>query len=104
MIIVDNRIPVVKGREKEFEKYVAERPRLVEEIAGFIRFEFLRPVGSHFYIIRGYWKDMESFQIWTESEAFHKAHSSPKNPDIFAGQNVLEIYEMIEEGSPASPK
>jgi len=101
MLIVDNRIPVKKGQEKEFEKYVAERPRLVEEIDGFIRFEFLRPVESNFYIIRGYWKDRESFQKWTESEAFRKAHSRPKNPDIFAGQNVLEIYELIEEDFPA---
>jgi heme-degrading monooxygenase HmoA len=38
---------------------------------------------------------MEDFERWTKSRAFEEAHADPPPREAFAGENVLEIHEVI---------
>ncbi len=45
--------------------------------------------------MKTYWESMEDFQGWTKSEAFAEAHANPPPREAFAGENVLEIHEVV---------
>lgn len=106
MIVVSNRIPVAKGHEEEFEKRFEGRARLVETQPGFIRLQILRPTSvemhggnmgaSDYYVVLTHWESKEDFVRWTESDAFREAHSSRPPKEMFAGSNVFEMHEVIQ--------
>ncbi len=96
MIVVANRISIAKGHEASFEERFRIRAGLVDQSPGFIRNEVLRPIRGQPYIVKTYWKDLQSFEAWTKSESFHKAHADPPPAEMFAGPNVLEIHEVFE--------
>lgn len=96
MIVVSNRISVAKGHEAAFEKRFRGRAGLVDQSPGFIRNEVLRPLRGQHYIVQTYWKDLPSFEAWTQSESFRRAHADRPPPEMFSGPNVLEIHEVIE--------
>lgn len=95
MIVVANRIPVSKGYEKEFENRFKNRAGLIDKEPGFIRNQILRPMKSDYYVVLTYWENQESFEAWTQSESFKKAHSERPPKEMFSGQNVLEIHEVL---------
>jgi heme-degrading monooxygenase HmoA len=96
MIVVMNRIPVAEGREQDFEKTFMERDRAVDRMPGFIDMQVLRPAEGRTYVVLTRWKSRESFQQWTESEAFISAHRK-QSPGLAAERPVLEIYEVFTE-------
>lgn len=95
MIVVANRIPVAKGHEKAFEERFSRRLRLVESSPGFIRNEILRPIRGEAYVVLVYWRTREDFETWSQSDAFRRAHADHPPAEMFAGPNVLEIFEII---------
>jgi heme-degrading monooxygenase HmoA len=95
MIVVANRIPVTAGYEKEFENRFKNRAGLIDKEPGFIRNQILRPLKSDYYVVLTYWEDRESFEAWTKSESFRKAHSERPPKEMFSGPNVLEIHEVL---------
>jgi len=97
MIVVSNRIQVAKGHEKEFEGRFEGRARLVENMPGFIRLEVLRPLQSDYYVVLTHWQDEPSFRAWTESAEFREAHRNRPRSEIFAGPNVFEMHEVIQD-------
>jgi heme oxygenase (mycobilin-producing) len=97
MIAVSNRIKVAAGFEKEFEKRFSGRAGLVEKSPGFIRLEILRPLKSDYYVVLTHWQDEQSFRAWTESAAFQEAHQNRPRSEIFAGPNVFEMHEVIQQ-------
>lgn len=97
MIVVSNRIPVAKGHEKEFEERFQGRAKLVENMPGFVRLEVMRPVKSDYYVVLTHWNDEPSFHTWTESPEFKEAHRNRPPSDIFAGPNVFEMHEVIQQ-------
>lgn len=104
VIVVANRIPIAKGWEEEFEKRWKNRKWSITELPGFIRNEILRPIRGDHYIVKTYWESMEDFQRWTKSKAFEEAHKDPPPSEAFAGENSLEIHEVISSvGSLESP-
>ncbi len=106
MIVVSNRIPVAAGHEAEFEKRFEGRARLVEKHPGFCRLEILRPTrvqmhggmmgDSGYYVVLTYWESKEDFVKWTESDSFREAHSNRPPKEMFAGPNVFEMHEVIQ--------
>ena len=112
MIVVSNRIPVAPGHEDEFAERFRDRAGLVEGHNGFVRLEILRPseVAMHgrtmgrssYHVVLTYWDDVASFVAWTESEDFRKAHSNRPPPEMFAGENVFELHEIIQSAGPRS--
>ena len=95
MIVVSNRIQVAKGQEKEFEARFEGRARLVENMAGFVRLEILRPIKSDYYIVLTHWRDEVSFRAWTDSAEFKEAHRNRPPAEMFSGPNVFEVHEVI---------
>ena len=97
MIVVSNRIQVSKGHEKEFEARFEGRAKLVENMSGFVRLEVLRPLQSDCYVVLTHWQDEASFRAWTESAEFKEAHRNRPPSDMFAGPNVFEMHEVIQQ-------
>lgn len=96
MIVVANRLQVATGFEEEFEKQFQDRVEMVEDAPGFIRNEVLRPLKSDYYVVKTYWADRTSFEAWTQSDSFKRAHAAYPPKEIFSGPNVLEIHEVIQ--------
>lgn len=90
-----NRIPIAEGWEDDFESRWRDRKWAIRELPGFIRNEVLKPIRGNYYVVKTYWESMEDFEGWTKSEAFHEVHANPPPKEAFAGDNVLEIHEVI---------
>jgi len=110
MFVVTNRIPVAAGHEREFEDRFRNRAHLIDRSPGFIKNLVLRPVLRRFnhqtgqweetqepgyYLVQTYWESEQDFWNWTKSESFRIAHSNRPPAEMFAGQNVLEIHEVL---------
>ncbi|MHB1980635.1 MAG: antibiotic biosynthesis monooxygenase family protein [Sulfobacillus sp.] len=97
MIVVANRIYVAAGFESAFEERFRARPRQVEQAAGFVRNELLKPRSQGApYVVLTHWQDEACFRSWTESPAFRAAHGAPRPPEgMFSQPNVLEMHEVL---------
>jgi heme oxygenase (mycobilin-producing) len=95
MIIVANRIPVIKGKEHEFERQFLGRPKLVDMMPGFIRNEFLKPLNNDCYIVLSYWESREDFEAWTKSEAYQKSQTRKTNRELLSGPVQMDLHEVI---------
>jgi len=97
MISVENHIPVKKEFSEAFEARFKSGTRHVQDAPGFLRNEVLRPIKGDRYIIRTYWDSMESFEKWSHSEAFKRAHSNTPSNEMFEGKSFLTIHEVINQ-------
>ncbi len=111
MIVVTNRIPVAEGYEIDFEDRFRNRVHLVDQSPGFIRNEVHRPKSVKFdhetggwiedpdaqgyYEVKTWWRSMEDFVAWTQSESFAKAHSNRPPKEMFAGPSKLLVHEVF---------
>jgi heme-degrading monooxygenase HmoA len=96
MIVVMNRITVAEGREADFEKTFMERDRAVDQMAGFVDLQVLRPSEGRTYVVLTRWKSREDFDKWTQSEAFISAHRK-QSPGLAESRPMLEIYEVFTQ-------
>ncbi len=97
MIVVTNRIPVTKGQEEAFEERFRGRAGLVEKRPGCRGFQLLRPIQGDAYLVMTWWDSEASFRAWTESEEFREAHRNRPPRELFAGPNVFEMHEVIQQ-------
>ena len=111
IICVTNRIPVSEGFEIDFEDRFKKRVHLVDQSPGFIRNEVHRPRpmrfdktkpgfvddddGQGYYEVKTWWRSLEDFENWTQSESFREAHKNKPPEGMFRGPNVLEIHEVF---------
>jgi heme-degrading monooxygenase HmoA len=93
MLVVSNRLPVVAGREAEFEALFEERSGMAAERDGLRRLELLQPVEAETYVIQAYWESWDAFERWRASADFETAHADLPD-DLFSGPNQLEIHEL----------
>ena len=110
MIVVSNRIPVAPGHEEAFAERFRGRAGLVEGHQGFVRLEILKPTEAAmhgramgrcpYHVVLTYWDRVEDFVAWTESDDFRKAHSDRPPPEMFAGDNVFELHEIVQSAGP----
>jgi heme-degrading monooxygenase HmoA len=102
MYIAMNRFQVKKGSEKEFETVWATRETYLSELAGFVEFNLLRgPVAEDhtLYSTHTLWADYASFEAWTKSDQFKKAHERALNnsgPSMYIGHPKFEGFEVIQ--------
>ena len=96
MFIVMNRITVAEGREREFEQSFGSRERAVDAVPGFVEMQVLRPAQGRTYLVLSRWESRESFEQWTQSEAFAAAHRR-QNTGLSEGRPVLEMYEVCAD-------
>ncbi len=103
MFIAMNRFRIRKGGEETFETIWRERESHLEEVPGFIAFHLLRgPEGEDhtLYATHTQWENRSSFEAWTQSEAFRKAHAnagSASTREIYLGPPQFEGFEALLE-------
>ena len=103
MFIAMNRFQVKKGSEQAFEKVWSSRESYLGDIAGFVEFHLLRgPVADDhtLYSSHTIWVDKASFEAWTRSDEFRKAHARAGNDSttgsLYLGHPKFEGFEVIQ--------
>ena len=104
MFIAMNRFKIHKGSENAFEEVWRSRDTYLDEVPGFVEFQLLRgpeleDEGVTLYASHTVWKDRASFEAWTRSDAFRKAHASAgDNRGLYAGHPQFEGFEAVIGG------
>jgi heme-degrading monooxygenase HmoA len=101
MYIAMNHFRVKPDATGDFEQAWRQRNSYLAEVPGFQSFHLLRgPTedGAQLYASHTVWKDQAAFEAWTQSEAFHKAHSQGgktvqylMGPPRFVGWSSVEM-------------
>lgn len=105
MITVANRIFVAPEYAEQFEERFKARAGLVDAMPGFVANHVLRPTKpGDPYVVLTFWDSHESFQAWTQSDAFKQGHarSGSLPREAFSGANVLEVHEVVTSSDPRS--
>jgi heme-degrading monooxygenase HmoA len=99
MFIAMNRFRIIKGQEGEFERVWAERDSQLAAVPGFLEFRLLRgpEADDHtLYASHTQWSTRATFEAWTQSEAFRKAHSSAGSAKpMYLGHPEFEGFETV---------
>ena len=102
MFIAMNRFQVIKGAEQDFENVWSSRQSYLGEVVGFIEFHLLKgPVADDhtLYSSHTVWADKASFEAWTRSDAFRRAHARAGNEtgkSLYLGHPKFEGFEVIQ--------
>ncbi len=101
MYLTMNRFKVRKEHVEEFEQVWARRDSHLKSVPGFLGFHLMRgPEGEDhvLYASHSTWKDKESFEDWTRSEAFRAAHKGAgETRHLYLEPPKLEIFETVLE-------
>lgn len=99
MFIAMNRFKVARGSEEVFEELWRSRDSYLDEVPGFEQFHLLKGPAHDdhtLYSSHSVWASREAFEAWTESEAFHKAHSQARAPQgTYLAHPDFEGFEVI---------
>ena len=99
MFIAMNRFKIKCGSEEAFEEMWTNRETFLEGVAGFESFQLLK--GSKFsehtlFATHTVWASRQSFEDWTRSEAFRKAHVGVgSSKELHQGPPELELFESV---------
>jgi len=104
-VIKINAITVPEGAGEELARRFAERAGAVDDQEGFEGFELLRPTdGRNVWLVVTRWRDEESFEAWTKSQAFAHGHAGADKPHPHGGGPVSVSSELwsyeVSTGSP----
>lgn len=101
MYIAMNRFQVKPGQECEFERVWRERDILLREVPGFVEFHLLRGPQREdhtLYSSHTIWSSKDTFEGWTRSDAFRKAHQNAgQTQDLYIGGPSFEGFEVIQQ-------
>lgn len=100
MFIAMNRFRIAPGREAEFEELWRSRESHLAGVPGFREFHLLRGPGEADHTLfasHSVWESRESFEAWTRSDAFRKAHANAggANRELYLGPPRLECFEVV---------
>jgi len=99
MFIAMNRFRVARGKENDFVAIWKSRESYLDEVPGFQTFHLLQgPTHDGFTLFASHstWDSRESFENWTRSEAFRKAHSSAGGAKgAYLGHPEFEGFDVI---------
>ena len=99
MYIAMNRFRIAPGFEEAFEEMWRNRESYLDSVPGFKEFHLLRGPADEkctLYASHSVWASRETFVAWTDSEAFHKAHSQARSPEgMHLGHPNFEGFEVI---------
>ena len=82
MFIAMNRFKVKKGSEEAFERVWMSRDSHLDKMPGFVEFHLLKgpEEADHvLYSSHTVWQNKATFEAWTKSEEFRKAHANAGN-------------------------
>ncbi|HEY8330170.1 antibiotic biosynthesis monooxygenase [Pseudomonas sp. MAP12] len=100
MFLAMNRFKIVRGHEETFIDHWRQRESYLDEVPGFLRFHLLKgPQTEEYTLFSSYseWESAQSFEDWTHSESFRKAHANAgKSPrEIYLGPPQLELFDSV---------
>jgi heme-degrading monooxygenase HmoA len=100
MFIAMNRFSVTAGSERKFELIWKNRDKNLAGVDGFREFHLLRgqkEKNSTLYSSHTTWQNRDSFEAWTKSEAFKKAHASVgDHKSLYLGHPQFEGFEVLD--------
>jgi len=98
MIIAMSRFRVLHSREQDIRQAFLDRPRLVEDHAGFLGLEvFQDEKDSALFYLLTRWNDAASFRAWHSSQAHKHSHElMPKGLKLDSAFTELRILERVE--------
>ncbi len=100
MFIAMNRFQVRLGSEAEFERIWRERDTYLRDLPGFVEFHLLKGPQREdhtLYSSHTVWASRASFEGWTRSEAFRKAHQNAgQNRDLYIGGPSFEGFDVVQ--------
>lgn len=94
MHVAINRLRVPAEYAEHLEQ-AFQRAGNMAGVPGFRRFVLLRKVDGGEYLVLTEWDDQPSFETWTQSDAFSRAHSGSNPNSPVRGD--LAVYEAIIE-------
>lgn len=99
MYIAMNRFRIKPGCEQEFIEIWKGRDTYLQEVPGFKEFNLLQGPACEEYTLfssHAVWESKATFEGWTKSEAFRKAHANAgARRDIYMGPPQLECFEAV---------
>jgi heme-degrading monooxygenase HmoA len=108
MFIAMNRFKVKKGSEAAFETVWSSRESYLERVPGFVEFHLLKGPESEdhtLYASHTVWSSKASFEAWTKSEEFRKAHARAGNAQtgpLYLDHPKFEGFEVVQTVRSAS--
>ncbi len=99
MYIAMNRFRIALGKEEGFEELWRNRDSQLDDVPGFREFRLLKGPSDEeatLYASHTVWDSAESFENWTKSENFRKAHAQARAPEgTYLGHPRFEGFEAI---------
>ncbi|MHC2433066.1 antibiotic biosynthesis monooxygenase family protein [Bradyrhizobium sp. USDA 4451] len=101
MFIAMNRFQVIRGREEAFETVWSTRDSYLGDVPGFIEFHLVKGPAAEdhtLYATHTVWSSRTTFEDWTKSEAFRRAHSRAGNEtggSLYLGHPRFEGFEVL---------
>jgi len=99
MFLAMNRFKIARGKEQEFIELWKNRDSYLDEVPGFKRFHLLAGSVTEDYALfasHSEWASRQSFEDWTRSEAFRKAHANAGgSKGIYLEPPQLELFESV---------
>lgn len=99
MFVAMNRFRIARGREEEFIEVWRRRETYLDGVPGFEQFHLLRGPSDEtatLFASHSIWDSRASFEAWTKSEAFRKAHAQAGAArDIYLGPPQFEGFEAV---------
>ncbi len=104
MYLAMNRFKVARGSEADFEHVWATRDSQLKTVPGFVAFHLLRGPEAEDHVLYAshtVWHDRDTFEAWTQSEAFRTAHRSAggARPN-YLGPPQFEGFEAVQSLMP----
>ena len=99
MFIAMNRFKITPGFEAGFETVWRERETYLDTVPGFKSFTLLKGPQNEDHVLyasHSVWESRQTFEAWTESDAFRKAHAQASAPKgTYLGHPELETFESV---------
>ena len=99
MFLAMNRFRIARGREADFIAIWRQRESYLDEVPGFQSFHLLQGDSDEtqtLFASHSVWDSRQSFEDWTRSEAFRKAHASAgTSREIYLGPPHLELFDSV---------
>ncbi|MDY8109625.1 antibiotic biosynthesis monooxygenase [Fulvimarina sp. 2208YS6-2-32] len=100
MFIAMNRFRVLLDATEDFEALWLNRESQLKQSPGFVEFHMLRGPkrdDHQLYSSHTTWADYASFEAWTKSDAFRKAHGGARSSKpLYLGPPDFEGFEVIQ--------
>ena len=99
MFIAMNRFRIAAGREEDFIEMWRNRESHLDSVPGFREFHLLRgAVDEEVTLFASHviWDSKETFENWTKSEEFRKAHAQARSPEgVMLGPPSFEGFDAV---------